>query len=79
MPKNGLILNHFTIGKGAQGQEFSDDEMNQIKHYSQMLGGRVTVFDEAVKEALNKRHAARDGNAKKMHAVQNGGGDIGQG
>jgi hypothetical protein len=27
--------------------------MNQIKHYGQMLGGGVTLFDEAVEEALN--------------------------
>jgi hypothetical protein len=27
---------------------FSNHEMNQIKHYGQMLGGGVTPFDEAV-------------------------------
>jgi hypothetical protein len=56
--------------------QFSDDEMNQIKHYGQMLGGGVTPFDEAVEEALNKRQAAREANASKMHAAQTGGGDV---
>jgi hypothetical protein len=37
--------------------QFSDDDMNQIKHFGQMLGGGVTPFDEAVEEALNKREA----------------------
>ena len=30
--------------------QFSDDEMNQIKHYGQMLAAGVTPFDEAVEE-----------------------------
>ena len=38
---------------------YRHDEMNQIKHYGQTLGGAVTPFDEAVEEALNKRQAAR--------------------
>jgi hypothetical protein len=54
--------------------QFSDDDMNQIKHFGQMLGGGVTPFDEAVEEALNKREAAREANAKKMKAAQTGGG-----
>jgi hypothetical protein len=45
--------------------QFSDQEMDQIKHYGQMLGGGVTPFDEAVEEALNKREAA-EMNAAKM-------------
>jgi hypothetical protein len=59
--------------------QFSDDEMNQIKHYGQMLGGGVTPYDEAVEEALNKRQAAREANAKNMRVAQTGGGDIGLG
>jgi hypothetical protein len=44
---------------------FSDDDMNQIKHYGQMLGGGVTPFDEAVEEALNKHRAVREANCQK--------------
>jgi hypothetical protein len=65
--------------KDKVADQFSDHEMNQIKHYGQMLGGGVTPFDEAVEEALNKRQAAREANAKKMRAAQTGGGDIGLG
>jgi hypothetical protein len=54
------------------GDQFSDDDMHQIKHFGQMLGGGVTPFDEAVEEALNKRQAAREANAKKMKAAQTG-------
>jgi len=43
--------------KPSPADQFSDEEMNQIKHYGQMLGGGVTPFDEAVEEALNKREA----------------------
>jgi hypothetical protein len=57
--------------------EFSDDDMDQIKHFGQMLGGGVTPFEEAVEEAFNKRQAAREANAKKMHNAQTGGGDVG--
>jgi hypothetical protein len=61
--------------KDKVADQFSDDEMDQIKHYGKMLAGGVTPFDEAVEEALNKRQAAREANAKKMHAAQTGGGD----
>jgi hypothetical protein len=72
---------HSAILRVVRGiaDQFSDDEMNKIKHYGQMLGGGVTAFDEAVEEALNKRDAAEEASAKKMHAAQNGGGDIGLG
>jgi hypothetical protein len=52
--------------------QFSDDDMNQIEHFGQMLSGGVTPFDEAVEEALNKREVARKANAKKMKAAQTG-------
>jgi hypothetical protein len=45
--------------------QFSDDEMNQIKHYGQMLGSGVTSFDEAVEEALNRRQATREAAPKR--------------
>jgi hypothetical protein len=69
---------HSAILRVVRGiaDQFSEDEMNQIKHYGQMLGGGVTPFDEAVEEALNKRQAAREANASKMHAAQTGGGDM---
>jgi hypothetical protein len=54
--------------------QLSDDDMNQIKHFGQMLSSGVTPFDEAVEEALNKRQAAREANAKKMKAAQTSGG-----
>lgn len=63
--------------KPSVADQFSDDEMNKVKHYGQMLGGGVTPFDEAVEEALNKRDAAEEASAKKMHAAQTGGGDLG--
>jgi hypothetical protein len=63
--------------KSKIADQFSVDEMNRIKHYGQMLGGGVTPFDEAVEEALNKRQAARETNAKKMKAAQTGSGDVG--
>jgi hypothetical protein len=61
--------------KPPVADQFSDDEMNQVKHYGQMLGGGVTPFDEAVEEALNKREAAEEASAKKMRSAQTGGGD----
>ena len=72
---------HSAILRVVRGiaDQFSDDEMNKIKHYGQMFGGGVTAFDEAVEEALNKRDAAEEASAKKMHAAQTGGGDIGLG
>jgi hypothetical protein len=65
--------------KPSVADQFSDDDMNKIKHYGQMLGGGVTPFDEAVEDALNKRQAAREVNAGKMHAAQTSGGDEGLG
>jgi hypothetical protein len=32
--------------------QFSDDEMNQIKRYGQAIGGGVTPFDEEVERHL---------------------------
>lgn len=51
--------------KDKTADQFSDDDMSQIKHYGQMIGGGVTPFDEAVEEALEKRQAAREANAKR--------------
>ena len=49
---NSLDFERFTIGKRCPkdkvADQFSNHEMNQIKHYGQMLGGGVTPFDEAV-------------------------------
>jgi hypothetical protein len=58
--------------KPSAADQFSDEDMHQIKHYGQMLGGGVTPFDEAVEEALNKREANEEASAKKMHAAQTG-------
>jgi hypothetical protein len=55
--------------------QFSDDGMNQIKHFGQMLGGGVTPFDEEVEKELEIRQAAKEANAKKMRVAQTGGGD----
>jgi hypothetical protein len=46
--------------------QFSDDEMDQIKRYGQALSGGATSFDEEV-----ERHLARyEANRKKMKAVK---------
>jgi cytochrome c553 len=34
--------------------QFSDDEMDQIKHYGQALGGSPTPFDEKVEKTPKK-------------------------
>jgi len=62
--------------KPSVADQFSDDEMNQVKHYGQMLGGGVTPFDDAVEDALNKREA-QEANAAKMRAAQTGGASLG--
>jgi hypothetical protein len=46
--------------------QFSDDEMDQIKCYGQALGGGVTPFDEEVERHLACYEARR----KKMKAVK---------
>ena len=46
--------------------QFSDDEMGQIKRYGEALNGGVTAFDEEV-----ERHLARyEANRKKMEAAK---------
>jgi hypothetical protein len=49
--------------------QFSDDEMDQIKHYGQALGGSPTPFDEEVEKHLKKYEAKK----KKMKAAQSDG------
>jgi hypothetical protein len=39
--------------------QFSDDEMGQIKRYGQALGGSPTEFDEEVERCLNERLRAK--------------------
>jgi hypothetical protein len=39
--------------------QFSDDEMDQIKHYGQALGGSPTPFDEEVERHLRKIAAGK--------------------
>jgi hypothetical protein len=51
--------------------QFSDEEMEQIKRYGQALGGKPTPFDEEVEQHLT----GMEQNAHKMHAAQTGGGD----
>jgi hypothetical protein len=48
--------------------QFSDDEMEQIKRYGQGLGG-VTPFDEAVERRLQCHEA----NNAKQRAAESGG------
>ncbi len=40
--------------------QFSDDEMNQIKRYGQALGGSPTPFDEEVEKYLKKYEAKKE-------------------
>lgn len=51
--------------------QFSDQEMDQIKRYGQALGGQPTPFDEAVEDHLTGMEA----NASKMKSAQTGGGE----
>jgi hypothetical protein len=48
--------------------QFSDQEMDQIKRYGQALGGKPTPFDEEVEEHLT----GMEQNAQKMRAAQTG-------
>ena len=59
---------------GGPADQFSDEEMEQVKRYGQALGGGPTPFDEEVQRGLD-RHAerAQEANAAKMHAAQTGG------
>jgi hypothetical protein len=58
------------MAKDSPADQFSDPEMEQIKHFGQMLGGQPTDFDEEVEKALQKRGA--EASAKKMRAAQMG-------
>lgn len=55
-------------------EQFSDEEMEQMKrHGAAQLGG--TAFSEEVEKELNKLQAKREASAGKMHAAQTGGGE----
>src|SRR5260221_14134903 len=53
--------------------QFSDDDMDQIKRFGQALGGAPTDFDEEVEKALDARLRAREASAGKMKAAATGG------
>ena len=53
--------------------QFSDDEMEQMKRFGQALGGAPTDFDEEVEKALDSRARAREASAAKMKAAATGG------
>jgi hypothetical protein len=58
--------------------QFSDDEMEQMKRYgSAQLGG--TDFSAEVEKELDKLQRGREASAAKMHAAQTSGGDTGLG
>jgi hypothetical protein len=49
--------------------QFSDEEMEQLRHYGQALGGGPTAFDEEVEKHL----AGYEAHYAKMRAAQTGG------
>jgi hypothetical protein len=53
--------------KTSIDQDFTDQEMEQIKRFGQALGGAVTPFDEEVELYLARYEEAR------LRAAQNGG------
>ena len=54
-------------------EQFSDPEMEQLKHFGQAMGGALTDFDEEVERELDARARAREAGAAKMHAAATGG------
>jgi hypothetical protein len=53
--------------------QFSDDDMEQMKRFGQALGGAPTDFDEEVEKALDSPARAREASAAKMKAAATGG------
>jgi hypothetical protein len=57
--------------------QFSDDEMEQIKRYGQALSGPTDFSDEVEKELVKRgaydRPRPQEASAAKMHAAQTGG------
>jgi hypothetical protein len=52
-------------------EQFSDEDMEQIKRYGQALSGGVAPFDQEVERHLQKR--TREASAAKMYTAQTGG------
>ena len=60
----------------SDADQFSDDEMEQMKRYgAAQLGG--TQFSDAVEKELNKLQKKREASAAKMKAAQTGGAGLG--
>src|SRR5215475_4895915 len=61
--------------QGNPADQFSDQDMEQLKHYGEALGGNPTAFEEAVEAHLmggTDAGHAHEASYEKMRAAQEG-------